>query len=143
MFACRSQHLATLIVPALQAGKWVVSDRFIDASYAYQGGGRALDLAQIETLDEWVVGSLRPDVTILLDAPAKLGLARAKNRGPHDRIEEEKVDFFERVRAGYLARAAADPQRFRIIDATQVLAAVHGDIQAILDELLNNKNNNI
>jgi len=133
MFACRAQHIAHKIEPALAAGKWVISDRFVDASYAYQGGGRQLNLDQIKTLDKWVVKT-HPDLTILLDAPPALGLARAKHRGEHDRIEQEKVDFFERVREAYLQRAKADPTRFHIIDATQPLTTVHAEIKRSLDE---------
>ncbi len=136
MFACRAQHLATLVQPNLAAGKWVVSDRFVDASYAYQGGGRGFDMAAIEKLDRWVVDGTYPTRTILLDASPALGLARAKHRGPQDRIEQEAVDFFERVRAVYLARALQDPQRFRVIDATQPLADVHAAIKAVLDDLV-------
>jgi dTMP kinase len=136
MFASRSQHIENLIKPALATDKFVVSDRFVDASYAYQGGGRGFDTDQITTLDKWIVGDLRPDVTILLDAPPSLGMARAKKRGTHDRIEQEKLAFFERVRAVYLARAAADKKRFQIIDATKPLAAVQAEIQTILDKLL-------
>ena len=135
MFASRSQHLANLIKPALQAGKWVICDRFVDASYAYQGGGRGFDVAQIAQLDNWIVGNLQPQVTILLDASPQVGMTRTKNRGSHDRIEQEKVDFFERVRATYLARAQAAPARFKVVDASKPLAAVQGEIKNILDEL--------
>jgi dTMP kinase len=136
MFAARAQHISQCIQPALHAGKWVVSDRFVDASYAYQGGGRGFDVAQIKMLDEWVVGDFHPAVTILLDASPSLGLARAKRRGEQDRIEQEKIIFFERVRAAYLARAKADAKRFYVIDASQTLAAVHAEIKTILDKLL-------
>ncbi len=129
MFACRAQHITNLIKPAL-------ADRFVDASFAYQGYGRGFDLTQIATLAKWVVGDLNPDLTILLDAPPNLGLARAKHRGPKDRIEQEKIDFFERVRAGYLARAKQDEARFRVIDASKPLASVHAEIKQILNELL-------
>jgi dTMP kinase len=134
MFACRVQHINHVILPALQAGQWVISDRFIDASFAYQGGGRQLDRSRIEMLETWLVKELRPDITLLLDAPPEVGLLRAKNRGPQDRIEQEKVDFFERVRAGYLQRAQQDPARFRIIDATQSLETVQAEIKKVLDE---------
>ena len=139
MFACRAQHVSTLIAPALAEGKWVISDRFVDASYAYQGAGRGFDLAQIAMLDKWVVGDVQPDVTILLDAPPRIGLARAKHRGPQDRIEQETMDFFERVRAGYLQRAEQDKKRFHIIDATEPLPLVHEAIKAVLDTLLMSK----
>jgi dTMP kinase len=139
MFACRAQHVANLIMPALTAGKWVVSDRFVDASYAYQGAGRGFDMTQIATLDEWTVGSLHSQATILLDAPPQLGLTRIQRRGQQDRIEQEKVDFFERVRAGYLQRAKNDAQRFHVIDATQPLAVVHAEIKIILDKLILSK----
>ena len=137
MFACRSQHIANVILPALAAGKWVVSDRFVDASFAYQGGGRKLSKERIEILEKWVVGGLRPTRTILLDAPPEIGLARAKHRGPHDRIEQEKIDFFERVRASYLERAKQEPERFFIIDATQPLTAVQHQVKELLDSLQN------
>ncbi len=143
MFACRTQHIANLILPALSVGKWVVSDRFVDASYAYQGAGRGFDMSQIATLDQWTVGALRPQTTILLDAPPQLGLARAKRRGPQDRIEQEKVDFFERVRAGYLQRAKNDVKRFCIIDATKPMAVVHAEIKIILDRLMLSKQINV
>jgi dTMP kinase len=136
MFASRSQHIANLILPALESGKWVVCDRFVDASYAYQGGGRGFPVAQIKHLDNLIVGDLRPDVTILLDAAPQVGMARAKNRGTHDRIEQEKLDFFERVRTSYLARAKADPERFKVIDASRPLASVQAELKVILDKTL-------
>ncbi len=136
MFAARAQHIANVILPALQAGKWVVSDRFVDASFAYQGGGRKMDMQKIQMLTEWIVRDVNPDTTFLLDAPPAIGLARAKNRGAHDRIEQEKVDFFERVREVYLARAEAYPDRFVVIDATQSLDAVQDKLQQKLNSLL-------
>lgn len=136
MFASRAQHIANVIKPALQTGKWVISDRFVDASYAYQGGGRRIDMKKIEMLDEWIVGNLQPQLTILLDAPPETGLSRAKNRGPHDRIEQEEVDFFERVRDVYLKRAKKFPDRFYVIDATQPLENVQYQIREKLDELM-------
>lgn len=136
MFASRAQLIKKVIAPALKAGKWVVSDRFVDASYAYQGGGRKIDISHIEMLEKWIVNDIKPKITILLDAPPAVGLERAKNRGAQDRIEQEKIDFFERVRQGYLERAANEPQRFRIIDATQSLVNVKAEIARILDELM-------
>ncbi len=135
MFASRAQHVANVIVPALQANKWVISDRFVDASYAYQGGGRRIDLSKIALLDQWTVGDAQPDLTILLDASPEIGLARAKNRGPHDRIEQEKIDFFERVRAVYLKRAEQFPERFRVVDATQSLESIEQEIKSCLDKM--------
>jgi dTMP kinase len=136
MFASRAQHIATVILPALQSGKWVVSDRFVDASFAYQGGGRKVDMNKIQMLTDWIVQDVNPGTTFLLDAPPAIGLARAKNRGPHDRIEQEKVDFFERVREVYLARAEAYTDRFVVIDATQSLDDVQNKIQQKLNALL-------
>lgn len=117
MFAARVQHVRETIVPALQRGAWVISDRFTDASYAYQGGGRGLDPALIAELERRVVGIV-PGLTLLLDVPVAVGLQRVRGRGAADRIEAEREDFFERIRAAYLARAAADASRFRVIDAT-------------------------
>ncbi len=136
MFASRAQHIQQVIKPALAQGQWVISDRFVDASYAYQGGGRQLPIARIEMLENWIVGDIKPQITILLDAPPKIGLERAKNRGPQDRIEEEKIDFFERVRHGYLLRAEKEPSRFRVIDATQSLELVQIELVHILDKLI-------
>lgn len=140
MFASRAQHVTHLIRPALQSGKWVVSDRYVDASYAYQGGGRGIDMNQIKILDQLVVGDFYPDLTLLLDIPADLGLARAEKRGlGKDRIEQEKIDFFMRVRNVYLERAKQDPKRIKIIDASQQLSAVQEQISNVLDEFLARK----
>lgn len=132
IFAARAQHLAEIIQPALRAGRWVVCDRFTDATYAYQGGGRALDLARIEQLERWVQGDLRPDRTLYLDIPVATGLARAAGRGVPDRFESECHAFFERVRRAYLERCSAEPQRMRRIDASGSLDAVHTQIAAAL-----------
>ncbi|MDX1901941.1 MAG: dTMP kinase [Gammaproteobacteria bacterium] len=133
MFASRSQHVTHVILPALKAGRWVVSDRFTDASYAYQGGGRRLSIEQITQLEHWVTNNTQPDLTILLDVSPEIGLARAKHRGPHDRIEQEKQDFFARVRAVYLARAKQFPQRIHVIDASQSEEKVRAEIKTQLD----------
>ena len=122
MFAARAVHLANHILPSLRAGRWVICDRFTDATYAYQGGGRGLRVGAIAELESMVQGALRPDLTVLLDAPVANALARARRRNagaPEDRFERERSEFFERVRNLYLARAAAEPERFAIVDATQ------------------------
>lgn len=118
MFASRAQLVRECIEPALAAGQWVLCDRFTDASYAYQGGGRGVPNERIATLEQWATNHLTPDLTLLLDLPVATGRARAAGRGEADRIEVEGDTFFERVRAAYRARAAAEPARFRIIDAT-------------------------
>ena len=123
VFAGRAQHVRETILPALARGAWVVSDRFTDASYAYQGAARGGDVDFIAELERRVVG-IAPALTLLLDVPVDIGLQRARGRGAADRIESERDDFFERVRGGYLARAQAQPQRFRVIDATQPQQAV-------------------
>jgi dTMP kinase len=133
VFAARAQHLAQVIRPALDAGGWVLCDRFTDATYAYQGGGRGLDTGTIASLETLVQGSLRPGLTLLLDVPVEIGLARAAQRGEKDRFELEKLEFFERVRVAYLARAQALPQQFRLIDASRSLAEVQEQIAAVLD----------
>ena len=136
VFAARAQHLHTKIEPALAAGTWVLCDRFTDATFAYQGYGRGLSRDTIEQLQQMVQGARRPDLTLLLDAPVEVGLARAGERGELDRFEQEQHSFFERVRAGYLALAEADPQRFSIIDASQPLADVQRDIGQILQHFV-------
>jgi dTMP kinase len=137
MFAARAQHVRQTILPALQRGAWVISDRFTDSSHAYQGGGRGLDTDFIETLERHVVG-VRPALTLLLDIGVGEGRERTRGRdlafggsGP-DRIERERDDFFERVRAAFLARAVAEPQRFRVIDATRPAEVVAADAIAQL-----------
>jgi dTMP kinase len=135
MFAARAVHLDNLVEPHLAAGHWVVCDRFTDATYAYQGGGRGLSAAHIGQLENMVQGARRPDLTLLLDAPVEQALRRAHRRNagaPADRFESERVEFFERVRAAYLARAAAAPQRVEIIDAAQSVEAVAAAILEVL-----------
>jgi len=136
MFAARAQHVVETIEPALAAGHWVVSDRFTDASFAYQGGGRGIPAAILEQLEGWAAFGLRPDRTFLLDVPVAEGLRRIAGRGEADRMERESAAFFERVRAAYLARAQAEPHRFRVIDATRpleaVVAAVESELQALV-----------
>ena len=127
MFAARAVHLANHIEPNLRAGRWVICDRFTDATYAYQGGGRQLPAEPIHDLEDMVQGTRRPDLTILLDAPVAGALARAaaRNAGSAaDRFERERSEFFERVRSAYLARAAAEPERIALVDATQSVDAV-------------------
>lgn len=135
MFAARAQHLHQKIMPALSEGKWVISDRFTDATYAYQSGGRGVSASNVGLLENFVQGDLRPDLTLLLDAPPEVGMARARGRGQLDRFEEEKSAFFDRVRHNYLSRAAAEPKRFKVVDATQILSAVQRDIAELLREL--------
>jgi dTMP kinase len=137
MFAARSVHLENLIAPELEAGRWVLCDRFTDATYAYQGAGRGLSAASIAALEQLVQGARRPDRTILLDAPVDLALARVERRrggAGLDRFERERADFFERVRAGYLARAAAAPRRIVVIDASRPPAEVTESVLAALLE---------
>jgi dTMP kinase len=136
MFAARAQHVKQRIAPALAAGTWVLCDRFTDATRAYQGGGRGLDLSQIEALAAWVHGDCWPDLTLLLDVPAAQGLGRAEKRSAKDRIEQETLAFFERVRAHYLAQAAAEPARFRVIDAAPAEAAVTAQVTATVEAFL-------
>lgn len=132
VFAARAQHLGRVIRPALAAGRWVLCDRFTDATYAYQGGGRGLNVAHIRELEQLVQGGLRPDLTLLLDAPAELGRARASQRSAPDRFEAEQQAFFERVRQAYLERARLEPRRFRVIDASRPLAEVQSQLRASL-----------
>ena len=136
MFAARAQHLNAKILPALEAGKWVISDRFTDATYAYQSGGRGVPDAKVALLENFVQGDIRPDLTLLLDAPVDVGMSRARDRGKLDRFEEEQTAFFQRVRENYLARAGSEAGRIKIIDATQSLEAVQDDIKHCLDVTL-------
>ena len=139
-FASRTLHIENSIRPALAAGSWVVCDRFTDASRAYQGAGRGLNLQRIDTLAEWVHGDLQPDLTVLLDAPAEIGMGRAASRGATDRLESEQNSFYERVRNHYLALAAAEPERFSVIDASQPLDAVQMQIGTAVDRLTHTRN---
>ena len=135
MFAARAQHISGRIEPALAAGKWVLCDRFTDATYAYQCGGRGIDRGAVSALENLVQGTLRPDCTLLLDAPVSIGLARARMRGDLDRFELEELALFERVRATYLELAAGSSGRFRIIDAGQPLEQVQEQLLKVCKEL--------
>lgn len=135
MFAARSLHLANLVRPALERGAWVVCDRFTDATYAYQGGGRGMPGSTIASLAELVHGGFEPDLTVLLDAPVEVGMGRARVRngeGGPDRFETERSEFFERVRAAYLERARREPARIRVVDATADADAVARSVEALL-----------
>ncbi|GLQ31688.1 dTMP kinase [Litoribrevibacter albus] len=133
MFAARSQHLATVIEPALKQGVHVICDRFTDATYAYQGYGRKLGTERIAVLEGLVHGDRQPDLTIILDAPVEVGMGRARNRGELDRFEREDLEFFERVRKGYLARAKAAPDRYEIVDASLELDEVKQQVAEIFE----------
>ncbi|HET8942910.1 MAG TPA: dTMP kinase [Rudaea sp.] len=138
MFASRAQLVREVVRPALAQGKWVLSDRFTDASFAYQGGGREQPVARIADLEYWAADNVQPDLTLLLDVPVATGLQRANGRGAADRIELENAEFFERVRAAYRQRAQQQPQRFRLIDASRplddVLKQVGDTLRVFLDE---------
>ena len=136
VFAARAQHLQQVIRPALARGAVVLCDRFTDATYAYQGGGRGLSGERIALLENFVQGELRPDLTLIFDLPVEVGLARAAARGRLDRFEQEGRGFFEAVRQAYLQRAAQAPQRYRVLDAGQTLAQVQADLDALLPSLL-------
>ena len=135
VFAARAQHLAGVIKPALARGCVVLCDRFTDATYAYQGGGRGLSLERIATLEQFVQGDLRPDLTLVFDLPIEIGLARAAARGRLDRFEQEGSAFFDAVRQTYLQRAAAAPERYRIVDAAQTLTQVQHDLDALVPQI--------
>lgn len=132
MFAARAEHLERVIRPALTAGHWVLCDRFTDATYAYQGGGRGLSPERVAILENWVQGDLRPDLTLLFDLPVAVGLARAGRRGAADRFEREEWAFFERVRAAYRERAGRNPDRYRIVAADRPVAAVRAEVETLL-----------
>jgi dTMP kinase len=135
MFAARAEHLARVIRPALEKGRWVLCDRFTDATYAYQGGGRGIDTGIIARLETLVQGDFRPDITLLLDVPVEVGLARASKRGDLDRFEQEKVEFFERVRQSYLDMARQNAARYRVIDASQPLEQVQQQLEVVLQSI--------
>ncbi len=136
MFAARAQHINEVITPALASGKVVICDRFTDASFAYQGAGRGIESSRIQTLEDWVQQGLKPKLTLLFDIDVEAGLRRASNRSETDRFEQEEISFFERIRTCYLQRAENEPERFRIIDASQPFDNVKQQIQNILKEYL-------
>jgi len=135
MFAARAQHLAQVVRPALARGALVLCDRFVDATYAYQGGGRGVPVERIATLEAFVLGDLQPDLTLVFDLPVEIGLARAARRGALDRFEQEQRAFFEAVRQTYLDRAQAVPARYRLIDASRSLAEVQAELRALVANL--------
>lgn len=132
MFAARAEHLERVIRPALAAGHWVLCDRFTDATYAYQGGGRGLPAQRIAILEDWAQGTLRPDLTLVFDLPVEMGLERVGRRGAADRFEREEKAFFERIRAVYLDRARRHPDRYRIVNADRPVEAVRAEVETIL-----------
>jgi len=136
MFAARAEHLQKVILPALSEGKWVLCDRFTDASYAYQGAGRGIDTKKIALLENMVQGTLRPDITFLFDLDAEIGLTRAKSRGETDRFEQQHIDFFNRVRAQYLSMAESNAERYLIINAQHELKVVQQQIDEFLVKLI-------
>lgn len=136
MFAARCQHVYQKIQPALEQGTWVLCDRFTDASYAYQGAGRGLGFDKLKQLESWALDGFKPDLTLMLDLPVRVGLERAQKRGPVDRFEEEKIEFFSKVRQGYLSIAEAEPERMKIIDAQGSVEDVQQHIAATLEEFM-------
>ncbi|NOQ17044.1 MAG: dTMP kinase [Methyloprofundus sp.] len=136
MFAARSQHIKHVIQPALEQGIWVLCDRFTDSSYAYQGGGRGIDSATIAWLENFAQNNIRPDLTLLLDVPVDLGMARAQKRGKLDRFEIEKMEFFNKVRDCFLGIAKQQPERVKVVDAAQELSEVQADITELLQQFI-------
>ncbi len=132
VFAARNEHVQNKIMPLLEQGEWILSDRFSDASYAYQGGGRGLDIARISQLESWVLQDFTPDMTLLLDVPVDIGMKRVESRGKKDRIEWENLGFFNRVRDAYIARSQQYPDRIKLIDASQSIQNTSNQIQEIL-----------
>ncbi len=134
MFAARAEHVHQLIKPALERGEWVLSDRFTDATFAYQGGGRGINQQRITELASWTLNGLQPDLTLLFDLPVEVGQQRvlSRNQGV-DRFEQEKVDFFEKIRSCYLQRAADEPERIRVIDASQSIEDIQRQLTIILN----------
>lgn len=136
LYAGRFQHVECLIKPAMAQGKWVVCDRFNDATFAYQGAGRGVDKEKIAALDRWVLNGLSPSLTIILDAPVEVAFSRIQKHRDLDRFEKEKVAFFERIREAYLTRASDDPARYRVVDASRTLSEVQTDLQNIIDKFI-------
>ncbi len=141
MFASRREHIAQVIAPALERGDWVISDRFTDASFAYQGGGRGMDRSKMEALEQWVHPQLQPDLTLLFDVPLDVARARLDATRTLDKFEQEQADFFTATRNEYLRRAAQFPNRIKVIDSTQSIEKIQQSLAAILDKLLENTSN--
>ena len=135
MFSSRNELIQNKIIPALNDGYWVVSDRFTDASFAYQGGGRMLNLDRIAELEGWVLGDFKPDLTVLLDVSVEVGMARIEARAAKDRIELEEREFFERVRSVFIRRSETFPERIKLIDASGAVDDIHSKIRALIDSL--------
>lgn len=139
MFAARAEHVEQVIKPALERDDWVLSDRFVDATFAYQGGGRGIDLQRISTLSDWTLKGLQTDVTFLFDLPVEIGQQRVLSRNEGiDRFEQEKVDFFQRIRECYLQRAQQEPNRIKVIDASKSIVEIELQLTVLLDKLLTN-----
>ncbi len=139
MFAARAEHVEQVIKPALERDDWVLSDRFVDATFAYQGGGRGIDLQRISTLSDWTLKGLQTDVTFLFDLPVEIGQQRVLSRNEGiDRFEQEKVDFFQRIRELYLQRAQQEPNRIKVIDASKSIVEIELQLTVLLDKLLTN-----
>lgn len=136
MFAGRKQHVETVIKPALKAGTWVISDRFTDATYAYQGAARDLSFELIDSYNQLILDGYAPDLTLLFDLPVEVGLARAQQRGALDRFEQEKLSFFEKVRQGYLKRASLEPERIKTVNAQKTITEVQQQVKGLLQEYL-------
>lgn len=132
MFAARREHIATVIAPALAAGKWVLCDRFTDATYAYQSGGSGMDWERVAVLENWVQGGLQPDLTLYFDLEPEVGRARTRQARAPDRFEREQIDFYRRVRAAYLRRAHEYPERIRVIDAARTIAEIQAELEKIM-----------
>lgn len=138
MFAARAEHIHQVIKPALERGDWVISDRFVDATFAYQGGGRGIPQERIQQVSDWTLNGLQTDLTLLFDLPVELGQSRvAKRQQEKDRFEQEKATFFEKIRQCYLQRAAAEPERMKIIDASHDIDAIQMQLTSILTKMLN------
>ena len=135
MFAARREHLDKVIIPALNEGTWVISDRFTDASFAYQGGGRGLDESKLKILEQWVQQDLQPDLTLLFDVTLEVSRKRLSSNASLDRFEQEKQDFFQRVRDAYLKRAAQFPERIRVIDSGRALNEIQADLEVIVSSI--------
>ncbi len=136
MFAARAQHWHELILPTLDSGKWVISDRFTDSSFAYQGGGRELDYSRISKLADWTLGNVKPDKTLLLDIEPEIGMRRVNQRGPNDRFESEKIEFFIKVRKAFLELATKEPARFVIIDSAKSIEDTQLQAKSALESML-------